>query len=354
MEDLNQYIQELNELFELVGTLGGSDLHLLAGSPPVIRVNGVMMPQEHFRVLQPQDIHNLVYSIITSKQREWFERDKELDFSYEVKSTGRFRVNIHMEKGSPGLVARLIPFQIPSMEDLHISEMAKKFAMLPKGLVLLTGPAGMGKSTMMASMIEYVNNNDNKHIITLEDPIEYLFTSKRSYIRQRELGTDMNSFPEGLRHVLRQDPNIVMVGEMRDLETVSLAVTLAETGHLILATLHTNSASQSIDRIIDIFPAEQQDQIRFELSMVLEGVITLKLLPGIQGGRIPAQEILVRNPAIANLIRSDEVNQVDRVIQTSREEGMISMDQSIAELYISKLISRDVALDNIKDQSLLG
>lgn len=354
MEDANQYTREIIELFELVGQTGGSDLHLLAGSQPVIRINGVMTPQQHLRVLQSSDIHNLIYAIITPKQREWYERDKELDFSYQVESTGRFRVNVHFEKGSPGLVARLIPFQIPTMEELHITEMAKKFAMLPKGLVLLTGPAGMGKSTMMASMIEYVNNNDNKHIITLEDPIEYLFTSKRSYIRQRELGTDMNSFPEGLRHVLRQDPNIVMVGEMRDLETVSSAITLAETGHLILATLHTNSASQSIDRIVDIFPAEQQEQIRFELSMVLEGVITLKLLPAVGGGRIPAQEILVRNPAIANLIRSDEVNQVDRVIQTSREEGMMSMDQSIAELYISKMITRDTALEHIKDQSLLG
>lgn len=347
-------LDEMTQLFRLVAQNGGSDLHLLADQFPVIRINGTMTPQEHLRKLSAEDVKNLCYSLITPKQIERFDNEKELDFSYAIPDTGRFRVNLHMAQGTVGLVARLIPFQIPTIEQLGVNELAKRFVMLPQGLVLATGPAGMGKSTLLASMIEYVNLNASRHIITLEDPIEYVFESKKSFIRQRELGIDITSFKEGLRHVLRQDPNIIMIGEMRDLETIASALTLAETGHLILATLHTNSAAQSIDRIIDVFAPSQQDQVRLQLSMVLQAVITLKLLPSSQGGRIPAQEILIRNPAVANLIRSDEVSQLDRVIQTSRDEGMQSMDQSLAELYAAKRITYDTALTHVHDPSVLG
>ncbi|MEK7211980.1 MAG: PilT/PilU family type 4a pilus ATPase, partial [Patescibacteria group bacterium] len=261
----------------------------------------------------------------------------------ETKDGGRFRVNIFFEKGNMSLAARVISQKIPTMEELDLPAIAGKFTELPHGLVLVTGPTGSGKSTTLASMVEAINNSRDENIITLEDPVEYLFAAKKSIIRQRQLGVDMVTFAEGLKHILRQDPDVIMVGEMRDLETIAAALTMAETGHLVFATLHTWSAAQTVDRIVDSFPAHQQQQIRLQLALTLRGIITQQLMPKKGGGRIAVREILVNNPAVANLIRENKVAQIKTVMQTSAKEGMTTLAQDLKRLLKEDLIEKSVA-----------
>ena len=286
----------------------------------------------------------MIESILTIGQKKEFQEKKELDISYEINKLGRFRINLFWEKDNASLVARIIIKDIPELDSLGLGdEIIKKLIMQKQGLILVTGPTGCGKSTSLAAMINYINNNKACSIITLEDPIEYLYPKSKSLIVQRELGSDMLSFAEGLKRVLRQDPNVIMVGEMRDLETIASTLTLAETGHLVLATLHTPDAAQVIDRIVDVFPSHQQDQVRLQFSMVLTGVIAQLLLPKIGGGMIAAREILINTPAVSNIIRENKIPQIKTVLQTSADRGMVTMKQSIKELYENELITEETA-----------
>ena len=344
----------IDEFLRTATKKGASDLHLVVGQRPIIRINGVLSPIEKTTALTPSQVQDLLFAIISEEQKQKFMTEKELDFSYEIKSLARFRINLHFEKNFMGLVARVIPAVIPTMEELQVPQIVYDLLKLNSGLLLITGPTGCGKSTSLAAMIEYINNNKNCHIVTLEDPIEFIFAPKKSLIIQRQLNTDMISFGKALTHVLRQDPNVIVVGEMRDLETISTTVTLAETGHLVLATLHTHTADQTIDRIIDAFPPHQQNQIRLQLSMTLIGVISQKLIPTIKGGRIATREILLKNAAVANLIRENKVAQIKTVLQTSAQEGMFTMDQDLTRLYNDGAISREVALSHISNPKMLG
>ena len=294
----------------------------------------------------------LVYSMLDEDKKERFLAAKELDISYAIDDY-RYRVNLHFEKGSMGMVVRVINEKINTLDELGMPKIIYNLLDLKQGLILLTGPTGCGKSTTLASMIEYINTNRFCNIITLEDPIEYIFKSKKSIVIQRQLGSDMLSFSEGLKHSLRQDPNVIMVGEMRDLETIATTITLAETGHLVLATLHTYNASQTIDRIIDIFPSHQQNQVRMQLAMVLASVISQRLLPKIDGGRVAARELLLNTPAVANLIRENKIAQIKTVIETSSKEGMMSMDQDLKRLYKEKQITKEIAQAQMDNPELL-
>lgn len=332
----------LEELLQIAVQKKASDLHLTANLPAYLRIDG-QLKKAISQPLGAKEVQILAFSILSSDQKTKFLKEKELDTSFEISSGHRFRINIMQEKGAVGLAARVIPEKIPTMEELRLPEIVHNLIGKKQGLILMTGPTGCGKSTSLASMIDNINQNRAEHIVTLEDPVEFLFKSQKSVIKQRELGPDMVSFADGLKHVLRQDPNVVMVGEMRDLETVASAVTLAETGHLILATLHTYSAAQAIDRIIDIFPSHQQAQIRLQVSMTLLGVISQRLLPKSGGGRVAAREILLNNPAVANLVRENKTAQLKSVIQTGVKEGMISMDNSLKSLVKENLIDQETA-----------
>ncbi|MBA3047047.1 type IV pilus twitching motility protein PilT [Patescibacteria group bacterium] len=343
----------IKQLFKIATEKNASDLHLIAGLPPVLRVDGELSKIKDKEPLSDKEIEQMVFSIITEEQKKIFIESKELDLGHEADNKSRFRVNIHYEKNNIGLVARVISEKMPSIEDIGMPEITKELLNLRQGLILVTGPTGCGKSTTLAAMINYINNNHSRSIITLEDPIEYLFKPEKSIIIQRQLGSDMNSFADGLKHILRQDPNVVMVGEMRDLETVGATITLAETGHLVLATLHTYSAAQTIDRIIDIFPPHQQNQVRMQLSMTLACVISQRLMPGIKGGRVAAREIMLNTPAVSNLIRENKIAQLKTVIETSSKEGMVSMDQNLKKLFESKIISKEAAQAQMANPSLL-
>ncbi len=343
----------IDELFQYAVERKASDLHLLADQPPIVRIDGELKPVSGKKELTKTEIAGLSFAIINDRQRTTFEQTKELDFSYEIKGLSRFRVNLHYERDSIGLVARVISTEIPSMESLEMPEIVYDLIKQTQGLILVTGPTGMGKSTSLAAMIEYVNSTRNAHIITLEDPIEFVYQPKRSIIRQRQLGTDMLSFAEGLKHVLRQDPNVILVGEMRDLETISSTITLAETGHLVLATLHTSNSAQTIDRIIDVFPPYQQPQVRLQVSLFLRGIISQQLLPRVDKGRIAGREILINTPAVANLIRENKIAQIKNSMQTSGEFGMMTMDQDIKRLYQEEKISYDTAIAHMQNPSLL-
>lgn len=338
----------LNDLFQIATEKKASDLHLAAGRRPILRIDGKLQEIEDQPELKSKEIERMVFEILSSEQKERFIKNRDLDFSWEVKGS-RYRVNLHFEKGNVGLVARIIPPAIPTLEDIMMPGVVYELTRLPQGLILVTGPTGHGKSTTLAAMINQINQERVCNIITLEDPIEFLFSSDRSIIKQRELGVDMLSFAEGLKHVLRQDPNVIMVGEMRDLETIAATLTLAETGHLVLATLHTYSAAQTVDRIIDVFPPYQQMQIRLQLSMVLAGVISQRLLPRIGGGRIAAKEILINTPAVANLIREQKTAQINTVIQTSAEKGMITMEQDLKRLVQEGWVSEEVIRTYLSD-----
>jgi twitching motility protein PilT len=332
----------LHELFKIATEKKASDLHLAANRKPILRIDGRLYEVEDEPVLKPKDLEKVIFEILSQEQKERFIKTKDLDFSYELKGS-RYRVNLHFEKGDVGLVARVVPPVIPTLEDIMMPEIVYDLTRLSQGLILVTGPTGHGKSTTLAAMINQINKERVCHIVTLEDPIEFLFSSEKSIIKQRELGSDMLSFAAGLKHVLRQDPNVIMVGEMRDLETIAATLTLAETGHLVLATLHTYSAAQTVDRIIDVFPPHQQGQIRLQLSMTLAGVISQRLLPRIGGGRIAAKEILINTPAVANLIREQKTAQINTIIQTSAEKGMITMEQDLKRLVQEGLIEPEVA-----------
>jgi twitching motility protein PilT len=336
---------DLAELLKQAVEYGASDLHLTASRPPMLRVNGKLLPGGFPNELGPDDTKALVYSILTDDQKAKFEEEHELDFSIGIPGISRFRVNVFMQRGCVSGVFRTIGENIPSCDDLGLSDAVRELAMLPRGLVCVTGPTGCGKSTTLAAMINLVNQEKDGHIITIEDPIEFLHPHIRSTINQRELGSDTYSFPRALKAVLREDPNVILVGEMRDLETIAAALTLAETGHLVLSTLHTQDAAQTVDRIIDVFPPYQQEQIRVMLASTLKGVVSQVLLPKADGqGRVAAREILVVTPAIAALIREGKTHQIYSAIQTGAGHGMCTMEKSLADLHAAGLITAEDAL----------
>jgi twitching motility protein PilT len=336
----------INRMLTRLVELRGSDLHLSVGLPPMVRVDGDLQPLEEFEVLTGSKLRELVYAILPQRVRERFENDLELDTSHVVPGVGRFRVNVFQQKDAVGTVMRAIPFEILSLEALGVPAQVRQFADLPRGLVLVTGPTGSGKSTTLASLIDIINSTKPVHIMSVEDPIEFLHSHKRAVVNQREVGEDTKSFADALKHVLRQDPDVILVGEMRDLETISTALTAAETGHLVFATLHTQDAPQSIDRMIDVFPAHQQQQIRTQLSTTLQGVVTQQLLPRADGpGRVVACEILVATPAVRNLIREGKTHQIYSVMQAGAKFGMVTMDQSLADLLRRNVVDMEVALE---------
>jgi twitching motility protein PilT len=329
---------------------GGSDLHLTVGIPPTIRVNGDLAALDQFPVLEPVELRKMIYSIMTSKQREVFENSLELDMSYSVPHVARYRVNVFQQRDSLGAVMRVIPFDILPLEDLGIPAQVADFATVPRGFVLVTGPTGSGKSTTLASIIDLINRTRPVHIMTVEDPIEFLHNHKTAVVNQREVGTDTHGFAEALKHALRQDPDVILVGEMRDLETIQIALTAAETGHLVFGTLHTQDAPQSVDRIIDVFPPHQQEQIRVMLAGALQGVVCQTLLKRVDGnGRIAACEVMVTTSGIKNLIREGKTHQIYSSMQAGAQHGMVTMDQSLANLVRRGLVSRDAAREKAAD-----
>src|SRR5438105_12898264 len=336
----------LSELLHRLSELGGSDLHVTTGTPPLVRVHGEIRPLDGYHPLTSSETKQLAYSVLTDAQKHRFEENLELDFSFGVKGLSRFRANIFNQRGAVGAVFRAIPYEIKPFEALGLPPVVKKLCDKPRGLILVTGPTGSGKSTTLAAMIDKINSERHDHILTIEDPIEFLHNHKSCLVNQREVNADTKGFAEALRTALRQDPDVVPVGEMRDLETIESALRIAETGHLTFATLHTNSAATTINRIIDVFPSAQQSQIRAQLSMVLEGTLCQTLLPRVDGrGRVMALEILVPNPAIRNLIREDKVHQIYSMMQTGQgKHGMQTLNQSLATLYHKRLISIEVAM----------
>lgn len=325
---------------------GASDLHVTSGAPPTIRVNGALAPLEGFVPLRPESLRRSLYSILTQRQREKFEAELELDLAYAVRGQARFRVNLYQQRDSIGAAFRVIPYEIKPLEDLGVPAIVGSFAGLPRGLVLVTGPTGSGKSTTLASVIDLANRSRSDHIMTVEDPIEFLHRHKKSLINQREVGADTHSFAAALKHVLRQDPDIILVGEMRDLETISVALTAAETGHLVFATLHTQDAAQTIDRIIDVFPADQQGQIRTQLASAIQGVVCQTLCKKANGtGRAVATEVMVATPAIRNLIREGKTHQIYSAMQAGSDHGMHTMDQHLAELVKKGKITYEVGVE---------
>jgi twitching motility protein PilT len=330
-------------LLEEVVKRKASDLHLQVGLPPMIRVDGALAPISGAEVLNEETVETLIFAILDEDQKQILLKDKEFDFSFAFGDLGRFRVNAFHERGNLAAALRLIPNEILSVEQLGLPPVVNKFAEYPRGLVLVTGPTGSGKSTTLAAMIHKINNERANHIITIEDPIEYTHRSKKSVVVQREVHYDTYSFSTALRSALREDPDVVLIGEMRDLETIASAITIAETGHLVLATLHTNSAAQSIDRMIDVFPPHQQPQIRSQLSNILMAICSQRLIPAIGGGRIAAAEILVATPAVRNIIREGKTHQLEAVIQTGGEFGMQSMDKTLVGLIHNGTITYDEA-----------
>jgi twitching motility protein PilT len=321
-----------------------SDIHLISGHPPMMRVNTVMTPMD-YPLLTPASVKSMLEEMVNPVKMKKFEEHQDLDFSYGVAELGRYRVNAHMQRNSVGLAMRAIKSKVPPLEQLNLPEVISRLTYLPRGLVLVTGDTGSGKSTTLAAMIQAMNDRYRKHIITLEDPIEYAFTSNKCLIEQRELGQDMPTFSSGLKHALRQDPDIVLVGEMRDLETTALAISAAETGHLVLSTLHTVNASQTVERIIDMYPANQQNQIRAMLGNTLQAVISQTLFSRVdQPGMVPAVEVMLCTPAVRNIIREARTFEIPNVIDTNRQMGMVSLDNSIAEIYFNGLISREDAV----------
>ncbi len=326
-----------------------SDLHLTENEPPILRLDG-KLTRTSYPALTREDLKKMVYSILSNSQKEMLERDLELDFSVAMVGLDRFRVNIHIQKGAVEAAFRRVPLKIPGIDDLGLPAIVVDLARKPNGLVLVTGPTGMGKTTTLAALIDLINNEKESLIICIEDPIEFVHLNKKSVVKQREVYTDTHSFAEALRHALRQDPNVIVVGEMRDLETISTALTAAETGHLVLATLHTPDAPQTIERIIDVFPPYQQQQVRLQLANALQGVVSQLLLPMASGrGRILATEIMLGTSGIRNLIREQEIEQIPTLMQTGSQYGMKTMDKSLKELYQKGLISLDVALSRVKN-----
>ena len=342
---------EIMDLLQMTNEAGASDLILVVGSPPALRVDGVVRPTE-LEPLNPKEAERLIYSMLTKEQVELYRQQKELDLSYNVEGLARFRVNVHQQRGSIAAALRRIPLKIPSFKELGLPEaVIKRLCTARSGLVLVTGQAGSGKTTTLASMIDYINKNRSCHVITIEDPIEFLHKHNKSIVEQREVYKDSSSFGTALRYIMRQNADVILIGEMRDLETISTAITASETGQLVLATLHTIEASETINRIIDVFPWRQQQQIRVQLSTTLTGVISQRLLPKAhKDGRIVACEIMLGVPSIRHLIREGSVHQIYNVIETGAKHGMQSMDQDLIKLYQNKLITKDELLYNLKDK----
>jgi twitching motility protein PilT len=345
-EDTSDDSAYLADLLIEVLESGCSDLHLTVGAPPTVRNNGHLIPMEGRDVLSPQFLQKLLYAILSQKQREKFEEVLELDFAYSLPGRARFRVNIYRQKDAIGAAFRLIPFEIKRLEDLGVPPAVANFAMLPRGFVLVTGPTGSGKSTTLAAVVDMANRSRKDHIMTVEDPIEFLHSHQSCLVNQREVGEDTHSFKNALKHVLRQDPDIILVGEMRDLETIEIALTAAETGHLVMATLHTQDAAQTIDRVIDVFPPHQQQQVRVQLAGTLQGVVCQQLVRTADGkGRVVATEVLIATPAIRNLIREGKTHQIYSAMQAGAKHGMATMDQHLAELFKKGKITYDAALE---------
>jgi twitching motility protein PilT len=341
---------DLAELLQYAVQYGASDLHLTVGRPPMVRITGKLVPSGYEQPLGDEETKSLIYSILTDDQKAKFEEDHELDLSIGIPGVSRFRVNVFMQRGYVAGVFRTIGETIPTVQELELSEAVQRLALLGRGLVVVTGPTGSGKSTTLAAMINLINQEKDAHIVTIEDPIEFVHPHIRCTINQRELGSDTYSFARALKSVLREDPNIVLVGEMRDLETIAAALTLAETGHLVLSTLHTQDAAQTVDRIVDVFPPYQQEQIRVMLASSLKGVVSQLLLPRADGtGRVAAREIMVVTPAIGAIIREGKTHQIYSAIQTGAREGMRTMEQALVDLYQEGLISLEDALGKAND-----
>lgn len=354
---MNNQEQKIEVLLEEVVRKRASDLHLQVGLPPMLRIDGSLMPIAGMPILSEDIVEKLVYALLDEDQRQILLKDKEFDFSFAFGTLGRFRVNAFHERGNLAAALRLIPNEIKTITELGLPTVVANFANYPRGLVLITGPTGSGKSTTLAALVDKVNSERSMHIITIEDPIEFTHKSKKSAVVQREVHYDTYSFSAALRSSLREDPDVVLIGEMRDLETISAAITIAETGHLVFATLHTNSAAQSIDRMIDVFPPHQQPQIRAQLSNILMAICSQRLVPAIGGGRVPAAEILIANPAVRNIIREGKSHQLDAVIQTGADQGMQTMDRTLVSLVQNGTITYDnayeVAVDLVEFERLM-
>jgi len=353
---MNQNLR-IEILLEEIVRKNASDLHLQVGLPPMMRLDGVLTAFPGYNPLNAEEVERLVFAILDDDQQKILIKDKEFDFSFAFGDLGRFRVNAFHERGNLAASLRLIPNQIKTIAELGMPPVIQSFADFPRGLVLVTGPTGSGKSTTLAALIDKINSEKAQHIITIEDPIEFTHKSKRSAIVQREVHYDTYSFSAALRSSLRQDPDVVLIGEMRDLETISAAITIAETGHLVFATLHTNSASQSIDRMIDVFPPHQQPQVRSQLANIIQGICAQRLVPAIGGGRVVAAEVMVANPAIRNIIREGKSHQLDTIIQTGGDQGMQTMDRTLVKLVQSGVVTyddaREFAVDLVEFERLM-
>jgi len=344
---------DMTELLRMLVEKKGSDLHVKVATPPAIRLDGKLVAVEGWKTLEPADTRALMEQILTREQVESVEATGDLDFSYSLPGISRFRVNCMRQRGSYSMVVRRIPVAVPTLVELGAPDVLKKFCSLPRGLVLVTGPTGSGKSTTLAAMLDHINEHHRGHILTLEDPIEFVHRDKNCFVNQREIGSDTRTFAEALRRALRQDPDVILIGEMRDLETISLAVTAAETGHLVFGTLHTTGAVQTVDRIIDVFPEAQHNQIRMQLSMGLAGVVSQCLVPKIGGGRVCAMEIMVGTDAVKSLIREGKTQLMANVLQTSAKIGMQTMDNVLARLVHDRLVAPEDALTKAQNQQVL-
>jgi twitching motility protein PilT len=345
----------VTELLEIVLERGASDLHLTAGAPPTIRVHGDLIRLVDYPILSPRALQGMIYAILPQKMRERLEQELELDMSYALPGKARFRVNVYYQRDSLGAAFRLIPYEIKSVESLGLPSVVADLARYPRGFVVVTGPTGSGKSTSLAGMVDIVNRERSAHIMTVEDPIEFLHKHQQCIVNQREVGADTHSFAQALKHVLRQDPDVILVGEMRDLETISTAITAAETGHLVFATLHTQDAPQTIDRIIDVFPPHQQQQVRVQLATTLQGVVTQQLLQAVDGrSRAVACEVLICTPAVRNLIREGKVHQIYSIMQAGGRFGMQTMDQALANLVKEGKVTQQLAYERSHDPEELN
>jgi twitching motility protein PilT len=340
---MENYKERLNKFLLAAARQNASDLHIGVGYKPTLRIDGMLIPISEESVLTPEDAEGIILELLDENQKNKLYEQRQIDFAYNFEDKARFRVNVYYQKGYLAAALRLIPNKILTIEELNLPPILHEFTKLSQGFILIVGPAGHGKSTTLAAILDEINHNRADHIITIEDPIEYIFTQDRGIISQREVGLDTPTFNDGLRTILRQDPDVIMIGEMRDKESIATALTAAETGHLVFSTLHTNSASQTIDRIIDSFPAEQQGQIISQLAATLVAIVSERLIPQLGGGRIPATEIMIVNPAIRNLIRERKTYQIDLVIETSSQEGMITLNRSLANLVKHKIISLESA-----------
>jgi len=345
---------QINEILKVMVDKKASDLHLKVASFPVFRIDGVLIKQEELQKLDLTEIESVFQQVTTPEQRIIFARELELDFAYSISGLARFRVNVMQQRGTMGFVFRLVPLKIPSIDELALPQILKELVLKPRGLILVTGPTGSGKSTTLAAMIDYLNKNAARSVITIEDPIEFLHHDENCFIVQRDLGDDTKSFAAALTHALRHDPNVIVVGEMRDLDTISTAIMAAETGHLVLSTLHTTDAAQTVDRIIDVFPQGQQQQIRLQLSQVIEAVVSQALLPCIgNSGRVGAFEIMIANTAVRNIIRDQRTFELQNVMQLCSSEGMRTFDEALANLVKARLVSAENALMKSSNQQQL-